>query len=258
MPQAQQSSAASWRAQLFRATAYTTKNYGVEASKWWDNVVGEPPESKTEKLKESILSLEGPCGPYRLLLNCTLHRIDWILAGELKLDQEMPEIPNLGDYTVVLKFFSDRLSPWFNSAPPVLRLAFGPVLVIPVDDKVSGYKAIQRYLPSLKLDAEASSDLLYQINRPRQSNVVTDLTINRLQKWSVARLQRFAMSAEVGLQLQLLQAATYEPAFNGCRLELDINTSADVTEPLPAKSVRPLYEELVHLATEITDRGDIA
>ena len=42
-----------------------------------------------------------------------------------------------------------------------------------------------------------------------------------------------------------------------CRLELDINTSAENTNLIPLEHIRQLFEELVNLGYEIADKGDI-
>ena len=245
-----------WRPQLLRLTAFTTSTYGAEAVKWWDAVVAEPPESKTEKIKESLVSVEGPCGLYRMVLNCTLNRVDWILAGELKPDDEISEMPSIGEVAPTLRLFGERLIPWLESAPPTVRLAFGSILVIPAANKVEGYKLLQDHVRALAIDAEKSSDLLYQINRPRPSAIINGLIINRLSKWSVALMQRFAAGITGG-EKPTFQSATFAPALSGCRLELDINTAADNAEPLAQNMIRPLYDELTTLALEIVNKGDI-
>jgi hypothetical protein len=41
------------------------------------------------------------------------------------------------------------------------------------------------------------------------------------------------------------------------RLELDINTDAERVEPLPAQSLRELYDDLIGMGLEIVQEGDI-
>lgn len=51
---------------------------------------------------------------------------------------------------------------------------------------------------------------------------------------------------------------TLTPGFSACRVELDINSAADRSEPLLADRGEPLYQELVSLGREIAAKGDIA
>jgi len=41
-----------------------------------------------------------------------------------------------------------------------------------------------------------------------------------------------------------------------CRVELDMNTTAERTEPLPQEGILAVFEELVGLAIEVAEKGD--
>jgi hypothetical protein len=90
---------------------------------------------------------------------------------------------------------------------------------------------------------------LYQINRPRNSTTIRELAVNRLSKWSVGKFQTFVAS-ETGI-------AVSEPSFT-LRLETDINSSPEHTQPLPWAEVPALLREFIGLTVEITERGDVA
>src|SRR5436190_1193852 len=80
---------------------------------------------------------------------------------------------------------------------PITRLAFGAVLAQPTEDRHSGYVQIAKYLPSIRLDVDGSSDFLFQINRPRPSRVgIENLLINRLARWSVLIFKTFGVTLE--------------------------------------------------------------
>jgi hypothetical protein len=143
---------------------------------------------------------------------------------------------------------------WLTVAPPFLRIAYGLILVRPVAGRREGYLELTKYLPAVEIDAENSSDLSYQINRPRALTSLTDEKANRLSKWSVGLLvvDAFAMSAarQGGRRDRVSEE-------HNCRVELDMNTSAERTEPLPNERVLAVFEELVGLAAEIAEKGDI-
>jgi len=243
-----------WRSESLRVTLFTQGGVELPASDWWLAVVGEPPESKTERLRESIQTMEGHLGKAKLILNVIANRVDWILGSDPNLDQELTESPNVGPYPDALDSFGDKIFPWVKTGPALTRFAWGMTLSQPVPDRVAGYRKLQEFLPSLKLDPENSSDLLYQINRPRKSKIVEGLAVNRLQKWSVIALHtlRFQVGAT---QAQVQQRL--DEVVHGCRVELDINTSENRTEVLPKERVGDLLQELVRLGDEILTKGDI-
>ena len=145
---------------------------------------------------------------------------------------------------------------WFNSSgcPPIQRLAFGAVLLQPVDNQQKGYRQLAAYLPSLQLALEGATDFFYQINRARPSHSgVPNLKINRLSKWSV---YSWAMAeAEVSLAPETRFRVRQKGA--ACRLELDINTHPDFLGDLPQEQLSHIFEELLSLGQEIAREGDI-
>jgi len=129
---------------------------------------------------------------------------------------------------------------WLAGCPPLQRLAFGAVLTRPVDDLLTGYRQISDYLPFVQLDPESSSDFSYQINRPRNSTVISGLRINRFSRWSVARVFASTFDTQIG-----------------CRVELDINTAQEFQGELPQEKLPVIIQELVDLGKEIAENGDI-
>jgi len=136
------------------------------------------------------------------------------------------------------------------SGVPLTRLAFGVVMSFPVKDREQGYKALAKLLP-LPIDAEGSSDLFYQINRPRRVAVGSEeYSINRLSKWMVAQLS--------GLLLQGAGAESFAllPTFV-VKVELDINTTPASDRRFDSGKAAQMLECLEELAKEISTRGDI-
>lgn len=247
--------ALSWRVELMRLTAFMPAINISETDKWWETVVGEPPDSKTSRLKGATQTLEGHLGVGKLLLNVDVNRVDWLTVPDVSVDQEIKEPPNIGVYTEVVDLFSSKMIRWLQFKPSTVRLAWGATLTLPVEDRESGYKRLINYLPMLKIDPVGSSELLYQINRPRQSKTFTSLVINRLQKWSVMKIQRLNLQMPSAQGQQMVGSVT--PGFDACRLELDINSSGDRSELLATDKLESLYTELVGMGEEIASHGDI-
>jgi hypothetical protein len=123
-------------------------------------------------------------------------------------------------------------------------------LLRPVEDEKAGYRQLSTFLP-FELDPD-SSDFSYQINRPRPSQALDDLEINRLCKWSVARIRSLRLTLGSGSPI-----AEAVDVLTACRLEFDVNTSPKWGQkPLPSEALPALLDELHHLGQEIATEGD--
>lgn len=239
-----------WQAEILRMTCFPSSTANLDSTSWWKDITGEQPENTIVRAREGFRQDEGVVGDKKIVLGVQPARIDWLMQS-VENENQAP----IGAFTDNLDSFLTIVSHWFKIAPPLARIAFGSVLIFPVDTRKAGYELLAKYLPTIQIDSVGTSDFLYQINRPRMSQLeVPDLKINRLTKWSVQKLGLgqlgFSPSAKVSI------FPSYE-AFS-CRLELDINTSADFKSDLPQDKLMDIFSELVELAKEITVKGDIA
>ena len=192
-------------------------------------------------------------GANTLVLSVQPGRFDWLLTPDTaKANSDDAKFPLLGELEAATGDFAELMVKWLTVSPAVIRLAYGAVLLGDVTDRVSGYKELARYLPDIKLDPEKSQDFFYQINRPRQSTVDKDLSINRLSKWSVASFAAIALTV-----MPQNVTSALGPASFGCRLELDISTPADLTTPLSGQKSPDLFKEFLALADELAAIGDV-
>ena len=139
-----------------------------------------------------------------------------------------------------------------DNCPELQRLAFGAVLLQPVEDRISGYSLLDAYLPTVNLDGEGSQGFLYQINRPRRG-AIEDQPINRLCKWSVQTRTIAGMMIE-GQGIQPLPSGAHTSM--SCRLELDINTNGDFTGKFSGEKALEVLRILRDFAIEIATEGD--
>ena len=99
-----------------------------------------------------------------------------------------------------------------------------------------------------------SSDFNYSINRPRPSKSgMENLTINRLSRWSVARVTGIQLQGEL---LRTLRVTETAGDWSACRVELDVNTQGEREDSLPSEHVPQLFNELIVITEEITEKGD--
>jgi hypothetical protein len=238
-----------WRVESLRVTTFPSEVVSTDQLNWWDNFVGLPPETVVSRPKTGQYQAHGDFEGRRLVLQVQPGRIEWNMSPILKADEET--VPYLGPLPEVLASFLKVVTAWLPHAPALSRLGFGGVVVQPVADVRSGYLLLQQYLPALPMDPDGSSDLFYQINRPRPSGQVANLRMNRLSRWSVQVAQQVTLtlgSTDVVTRAFNLQAS--------CRLELDINTAPDFGI-LPATALGNLLLETIDLGREIASDGDI-
>lgn len=245
-----------WQVKTLRLTAFPSPSAQFLEPTWWADLVGEPPESKTLRPRERVQQEEGLFEGKKLVLNARPTRIDWLFTPIDDRELEVEDFPTLGPFSESLDIFLPLMLRWFEleTCPSVQRLAFGAILLHSVESRQAGDRQISAYLPSVQLDLEGSSDLLYQINRPRDSSSgVPDLRINRLSKWSVATMKSVAFSMRAA-SVEYISARGEHFA---CRLELDINTSQYFQGELAREQLPQVFQELVDLGKEIAREGDI-
>jgi hypothetical protein len=237
-----------------RVTAFPSEVLPAErASSWWENAVGFPPEAILTRPKAGQHQSRGEFEGRRLTLQIQPGRIEWRLNALVKDDDELA-VPLIGPFPEVSTSLSKVVTTWLPEAPAIGRFAFGAALLQPVDSLRGGYLLIQQYLPNVQVDADGSSDFLYQINRRRSTTTPIDgLQINRLMKWSVPVVQQVVVT--VGEDGVVTRTMGTEPA---CRLELDINTAPEFGAVLPAEHLGALLQELMNLGREIAEEGDRA
>ena len=245
-----------WEVNTLRLTAFPDPVFEFDHSSWWTDVAREPADTRVIEPKKAKHRDEGPVEDGKLVLEVQRGRIDWLFHAP-EPDPEMDRIPSMGELPQVLETFCELMSRWFevNECPTVTRLAFGTVLLYPVDDRETGYRQLAPYLPSVRLDPAGSSDFSYQINRSRDSiSGIAGLRINRLSRWSVSRFGRISLLLRP--TVAELRSVPVQDHF-ACRLELDINTCVDYYKALGQEQLPRVFQELVDLGREIVANGDI-
>ena len=247
------SKCAEWYAQILRLTAFQSPESIIESTNWWNDVIGSAPDERTLKPKIGGSRESGSFEGGRLILDVAVNRVDWLLVAIEDIAATSEAISTIGPFNSIIDKFVPLVDRWSKLAtcPSLNRLAFGAVLLCPVETKSAGYRILSSYLPDVIIDPEGSSDLFYQINRPRNSKGEIRGLINRLSKWSVITMQ-IAMIGPQG------PVATVKSKENrACHLELDISTPIEYSETIEQKLISSVFNELVDLGKEIAAKGDI-
>lgn len=243
-----------WFVENFRLTAFPGPSARVNSSGWWEKVVGQPPDNQSAQPKFGIMREDGLFEGAKLILSVQPSRIDWLFISAYDQESDGPAFEKLSDFISGTNTFLKAMNRWLAISPTLSRLAFGAVLVMPVANKIAGYEKISPFLPNMKLDPHNSSDFLYQINRPRESEKIKELKINRLCKWSVAitTLTQIVLGPNNILPIPIPEAQRLL-----ARLELDINTASEFADEFSQDNVNLLFQELISLGKEIASKGDI-
>lgn len=243
-----------WQAETLRLTAFPAPSANISTPTWWTELLGGPAETKVLRPSKGGELEEGPFEGGRLRLMTQLSRIDWALFPIPAKAEGAEGFLTVGAFLKILDPFLRLMLRWFElqTCPSVQRLAFGAVLILPVENTVAGHRLLSAYLP-IKLDPEDASDFGYQINRRRDSKSgIPGLRINRLSKWSVLSIQTIELSLGQS-------AARYYPGGEqfACRLELDINTIQEFQGEFSREQLPGVFQELVDLGCEIASLGDV-
>jgi len=243
-----------WRAEHLRLTVFLEQDVH-QPTHWWREVVGQEPATQLIQQGIGIRQL-GPIrnGYCQLSLELSGRRVEWLMNTQVQLDQPSAGFPSFDTFPRGLAVFRELLLPWVSRIEGVLRVAIGAILTFPVTDKLAGYAALRPLLPALEIDPTGSSDLVYQINRHGRSRVVDGLHVNRLSAWTVVQFKMVLLQVQAGGVPATIGGEA--PQSQAVRLQLDINTDADRTTPLPSGRMAAITEELITLGEEIADRGD--
>lgn len=246
-----------WIAESFRATFFSAVTPRPAAKEWWIEVAGSA--------AESLVVNEGPPGyasasgqierdVVLLQLMCQPGRIDWNYQIAMKPEPD-------GSFVLArqvsveesIDSFLEMISRWIPRAPSCNRVALGCAARVPVATKEEGYRVLQSFLPAIQIDPIGSSDISYQVNRPRQSkSFAFPLSINRLSQWGVASV--FMRAQATAPDQTNIQIAASSGLF--AKVQIDINTPAENDHIFTQDEMRSVIRELRDLAVEILQNGD--
>jgi hypothetical protein len=237
-----------WQAQLLRFTLFTP-GVSPEFQTIWRNITGRDPDVDENRARESIRRQSGPVGNRQLETVVTLGRVDVVMVPAL--EDGLPAM-YFGQAEAEIPGFVSLIGPWLDQIAQVVnivRLAFGAVLLLTVEDRNAGYRELDRLLTSVKVDPVSTREMLYRVNRPKP--YADGLELNRVTTWNSGTRQTFGLSASAGQPSMPISEEFY------VRLEVDNNTPAQRTEPLEPSKIVPIFQTLVKMALENALRGEI-
>ena len=241
-----------WQAESLRLTLFRTKPIETVIP-LWETLAGEKPEKVDSQPRANIIVEEGV-----VVLGSLKHisdplRINWNLLPSQEQQKKAEPFPTLGSLSETKGHFIKMMNDWLSSdaVPETNRIALGSVFIIVNENRASAYKQLSALLHHVTIDIENSTDFLYQINRPIQSNIESDIIINRLSKWSAPRIM--GLGILLGEKPEVIRD---NRGYVVSRLELDINTSQDNKSIFSKEKLILLLQELSDLGDQISTEGD--
>lgn len=243
-----------WQVDTLRLTLFASTNIGLEEPTWWRDVFEKEPLEKKTRPVDGTHQQIGDHEGRIFILSIRNQRIDWICAPDIGKIKRKDAILSIGAVSTVLDLFIPPILRWFEleTCPAAKRLAFGAMLFYAVADQEVGNRLFSDYLPHVKLDDDNIRDFGYQINRRRQTTTgIPGLNINRLAKWSMIQAQpRLIELSPDDVSIAVLEQ-------DACRLELDMNTSAEFKGNITREQLPALFQELAELGKQIVEEGDV-
>ncbi len=240
-----------WRVLSLRLTTFLSEGPSFDPTQMWTDVAKDTPDEEQNRPRSGEFSRVGQVEGMRLRLLGQPGRVDWL--GEINIEQEIGSGELSAVSWALAHTLIARVAGVYLAVPEILvnRLAFGAILVQPVDDVRSGYVELNKLLGTVTIDPDHSTDFSYQINRRRISAVMPELVINRLSKWSVMSQNTIRLNIAAERDLTII------PSLHAVRLELDVNTVSDLRQELPSAQLRPIFDELIAMGVEIAEKGDV-
>ena len=234
-----------WRVETLRFTFFYSEHLDARDKNWWSSVAdGAQPETQINKPSQGEY-LEG--GNYldgQFELKVAFNRVDWILHYPLA---SLPDGPCFGTLEDIAEILLKAIGSWvmFSSLKPV-RVAFGAVLVHPVENPVEGNRLFAEYIPFFNADVTAVRDLFLQVNYPKLSDVIEGLMINEVTKWGVL----------TGQYMELSGGIVPRPVTNYMfRSELDLSTSFERVEPFDVSQTNALLKSMLNVSLRTLTEG---
>jgi hypothetical protein len=238
-----------WQTEVLRVTAFPISGATVVLPNSWKDITGNDPDETVTQPAPRQSFEAGPFFGGRLSVGHQPGRIDLVLMA----DQNNPppaEFFHIGSFDIAIDHILPAARKMFRPDMVMQRLAIGAVLLDPVESTEDGYEVLKSILPIAREFPENARDFFLQLNVPVTISATDTLQmpINRLLKWHSARLQMMNMIGGSGVPTQIVGGTEIHVV----RLEMDINTPADLPFALSFQNMLDLIDHLAAQARAIT------
>lgn len=239
-----------WLAESFRLTAFRSTQ-DQELKPIWAEITGQQPSQRAEELHLGQLAEIGQFDNAKLTVTQSPNRIDFGLSDDASSTDSSKLWFEIGKFWEREEPIASRFAEWLSNLGPLSRIAYAATVIYPTETPLDARMELGRILRTVKFNPKQDRELTLSINRPRPSSVLSGSKINRISKWSALQRSSIIFDPIAG------SAVSAKPENSIVRVEIDINTPAERSEPIPESKVKPLFMELVEFGNEILREGDV-
>ncbi|MFZ5693532.1 MAG: hypothetical protein ACOY5F_20040 [Pseudomonadota bacterium] len=241
-----------WQTESLRLSVFSSEPIKLSESDW-QTLTGQTESDLRQNIPGGRL-YAGQAFGGQLNLSYAATRADVVLSASNSTSAPAEvTLPVFGTWTETRDVFAKAVPGWLTSTSfPIVRIAFGAVLLLETKTGEDNYRMLEGLLQSVKVDPRMR-DLIFRVNWPRDSSVKSGLSINRVTHWSSLRFSLRALE----LTGDVLRQLSGENDKHACRLEIDHNTDAENKLPFEKSELAPIFEELVAFADENAFKGEV-
>lgn len=239
-----------WGVNVLRLSVFSAGN-PMASDDVWKLLTGQE-EAESRAAVPGGRRFSGKFANGLLTLTNAGQRLDLVLQA---LDNETGELrlPVIDAWTNLRALFTQMSVKLLTAVNvPIVRVAFGGIFLAREETLENCYRRLKQMLKSVDVEPSKMRDLHYRVNWQQDSKVVP-IKLNRLTTWASVRFSATVLQI-TGNQVAVAGADSDQFAV---RLECDHNTDAANQEPFEPSKLGSIFEELVQLATENADKGEV-
>ncbi|MGC1687083.1 MAG: hypothetical protein WA734_15775 [Candidatus Acidiferrales bacterium] len=248
-----------WGAQSVRAVVFTTALDSLRAADVYSSAFGTQPssfQSAPEGAPFATSVASGTIKGMQASVQMTSGRLDLVLTpeGNRSVPVSRPTVPVIDDTSGALDSIQRAAVVISKRCETTSRLSIVLDLIRPVADVGHGNVEILKTIPySLNLTSE--EDFLLQVNKQKEVNILgnshENITINRLCRWSVSRIQLITIPFALTSASITMQGAQ---ALCVAQVTLDFNTLPDGIN-IESSKIVPIIRALCDEIDAVRRRG---
>lgn len=216
----------------------------------WQRIAGMPPELNEERPREAARRQAGPFEGHVLETVLSPLRIDVVFAPIPQMQPSGTVKTTLGDFRESLSLVREPFLSALHGFPGRFsRVAFNSGALCPTTSVNESYDALRKLCNSASISPKMR-DVIFRVNWRKTSGVPGVDYYNRLTTFSA-----LAITAQISAGSAM--SASSETQSHYALMDMDFNTPLERTEPLEADSLRAIFDELMAMADENLDFGEI-
>jgi len=206
-----------WIAETLRLSLFSAEAVSL-ADADWTQLTGQEEAETRQLIPGGGKRYIGNVGSRQLTVTAAGPRADIVLSP-LAESQEQFQFSTLGHWKDAIAAFLEVTDGWLTQVSfPVIRIAFGAILLSETKGVFESYEALQGLLKSVAVQPGKMRELIYRINWPQESKAVKGLSLNRITNWSGVQVSAVLLQVGSGVT-----TAGGRPEKFAVRLEIDHN-----------------------------------